>query len=227
MSIARTLAAVPLVAGCLGDVPAEPSFQADVLPILAASCVRCHAYPSIGGAPSEFRLDSHDDTVIDEGDPQDPLDDVRLFGVAYLAATIVDRVGKDEMPPTFPLEDVPRETLLAWARSVPLPPDPPAPRQPRPGNVMPVIAVDATGRAGTDVLVRYQLDDADGDLVVGELRLRGAGVDRLVVPIRAGRDEVRWAPGTTAPGSYALVARVDDGGGWLEVPAGSLVLEAP
>lgn len=216
-----------LLVACVGDVPASPSFQEDVLPLLAANCVRCHAYPQIGGAPADLRLDSHDDTVVDEGPTAGVDDDVVVIGAALAAGAIAAEVASGRMPPRATLDDRARDTLLAWARAVPAPPDPPPPRVARPGNALPGIEVDASGRDGGRVILRYRLDDADGDLVVGGLRLRGAGVDRLIAPIRAGRDELRWDPADLPPGRYELWAAVDDGGGWIELAAGGLTVEAP
>ena len=60
MTIARPLLVVTLAAAaCATDpVPAQPSWQLDVMPVLAANCVRCHGYPTSGFATPGFRLDS-------------------------------------------------------------------------------------------------------------------------------------------------------------------------
>ena len=226
------------LAGCAAEPLERPTFQ-DVTTILAASCLRCHAYPPIGGAPGDcapapgggddavrwcgFRLDSYDDFLVDEGDPGDPGDDVGVRGAAWVAAIIPSRVRdpRAPMPPRFPLEDAERETLIAWARG-----EPPL-REPRPGNRAPAFAVDVVATAGGYTLA-YELDDADGDLVVGQLRARLAGaVDHLVTPVQSGRDEVAWTPVGLPAGSYELYARVDDGGGWRDLAAGALDVGAP
>ncbi len=223
------LPACALVA-CVEAGPAQPSFQ-DVMPILAANCVRCHASPPIGGAPSActtgadgvrwcgFRLDSYDDLVVDEGDPSDPSDDVGVRGAAWVSAIIPARVSdpRSPMPPRFPLGDREQETLSAWARGEP--PD----RRARPGNEPPVIALDVVAPAGAVRVVRYAVGDADGDLVVGQLRARdGDGRERVIAPIQSGRDEVAWDTSGVAAGSYTLVARLDDGGGWIALDAGTI-----
>ena len=47
------------VAGCGTDpAPEAPSWQLDVLPVIAANCTRCHSYPLRGGASP--RLDQFD-----------------------------------------------------------------------------------------------------------------------------------------------------------------------
>jgi hypothetical protein len=222
------------LSACAADVPSQPTFQ-DVQPIVAANCIRCHAYPAIGGAPSScaadtsgvrwcgFRLDSYDDVIVDDGDPADPTDDVGVRGAASVAAIIPARVSdpRRPMPPRFPLDDLERETLIVWARG-----EPPS-RDPRPGNLAPMIELEATS-AGALVELRYALDDEDGDLVVGTLRARGAGGDvHLIAPIQSGRDELTWDATGVAAGSYALEAWVDDGGGGMTLAAGSIDVGAP
>ena len=59
LAVVSALAGGALV-GCNPTAPANPSFQVDVMPILAANCIRCHGFPSIGGAPHSFRYDSYD-----------------------------------------------------------------------------------------------------------------------------------------------------------------------
>jgi hypothetical protein len=241
MSLVRSCWWSPLLTACLAEAPASPGFQDEVLPILAANCARCHSYPAIGGAPSAcdvpsggahawcgFRLDGHDDVVVDEGDPGDPTDDLGVRGAAFIAGVIPARIGSSTspMPPRFPLDDVARLTLEAWSRGLPEPPSQP-PRIARPGNALPTISLEPVVRDAGSVVVRYELDDADGDLVVGGLRVRGAGIDTLLAPIRSGRDEVRWSPDGVPAGAYELIARVDDGGGWQELTAGTLIVEAP
>lgn len=225
------------VGACTASAPAQPSFQDDVMPILAANCVRCHAVPSIGGAPGAtacttpagggvtwcgLRLDSYDDTIVDEGDPADPDDDVGVRGAAFYAPIIPQRLASttDPMPPRFPLGDVERETVIAWAQG-----DPPA-RTPRADNQAPTIAVVEASRAAGVVTLGYTLDDRDGDLAQGGLRARGPAGDRLIAPLAAGTDLVTWDTRGIAAGTYQLVARVDDGGGWIELAAGELVIDA-
>ena len=220
-------AAAALAVGCAEDVPTAPNFQTDVLPILAANCVRCHGVPTIGGAPGDcidsaggprrcgFRLDSYDDTIIDEGDPGNPTDDRLVLGLASVALAIPERIDSptEPMPPRFPLGDRERAILAAWAAG-----DPPV-RSARADNVLPTATAALTD--GATVALAIEVDDGDRDPVIGELRARGPAGDRLIAPIRSGRASVSW-PRPTAPGSYAVVARLDDGAGWIEVPVASL-----
>lgn len=222
------------LSACATEVPSQPSFQ-DVMPIVAANCIRCHAYPVIGGAPGDceadasgvrwcgFRLDSYDDLIVNNGDPSDPTDDIGVRGAASVAAIIPSRVRdpRAPMPPRFPLDELERETLIAWARG-----EPPA-RDARPGNQPPAIALDVTP-GGEVVTLRYSLHDPDGDLVVGTIQARGAGDDdHLVAPLQSGHDTIAWNTAGLSAGAYALSAWVDDGGGWQALEAGTVVVGAP
>jgi hypothetical protein len=219
---------------CASEGPERPTFQ-DVMPIVAANCVRCHAYPPIGGAPEAcaadgngirwcgFRLDSYDDVIVDDGDPDDPRDDVGVRGAASVAVVIPSRVrdARAPMPPRFPLEDEERDLLIAWARG-----EPPS-REPRPGNLAPALEVEAEA-SGAAVTVRYVLRDPDADLVVGTLRARGPGGDVFLVgPLQSGRDELVWDTALVPSGSYALSASVDDGGERRVLDAGTVTVVTP
>ena len=41
----------------IASVPAHPTFESDVKPLLADHCLLCHSYPATRGAPTSFRLD--------------------------------------------------------------------------------------------------------------------------------------------------------------------------
>jgi hypothetical protein len=230
----RTTGWALALTACAADLPSQPTFQ-DVMPIVAANCIRCHAYPPIGGAPGNcttdangvrwcgFRLDSYDDIILDDGDPADPTDDIGVRGATSVAAIIPSRVQdpRAPMPPRFPLDELERETLIAWSRG-----EPPA-RDPRPGNRAPAIELDAKPTSDA-VALRYALHDPDGDLVVGTLRARGmGGEEHLITPLQSGRDEIAWDTSSVPAGVYTLSAWVDDGGGWLSLEAGSITVRTP
>ena len=221
-------ALVAAVVACTDSAATAPRFQDDVMPILAANCVRCHSVPTIGGAPGQsactttpgvkwcgFRLDSYDDTIIANGDPATPDDDVGVRGAAAIALAIPLRVASSDapMPPRFPLDENERATLVTWAQS-----DPPD-RTPRPGNQPPTIAATAIATAAA-VELRYTIADGDRDLVVGAVLARGVGGERVLAAVKSGTDALT----VTRPpaGSYALVAQLDDGAGQIEIAVGSL-----
>ena len=206
LAAAAALAAVPALAGCEPTAPASPSFQVDVMPILAANCVRCHGVPPLGGAPPEFRLDSFGPTVVDNRGTLDVADDVEVLGAAaygpFLRSRLVDSARP--MPPRFPLEDWQVDTLLAWGEA-----DPPTRGEPRPGNQLPVLVLDELGRDATTVTLAYELHDPDGDLVVGQLCDDEGAACLFLAPLSSGRGEVRID--TTLSGPVMLRARLDDG----------------
>jgi hypothetical protein len=207
----KAIALIVVIAACTPSAPDAPSFQEDVMPILAANCIRCHGYPSIGGAPDYFRLDSFDPVVIDDAGQT-------LDGAAFLASEIGRRVRSDDrrMPPRFPLDDYQIETLERWGAMMP-----PTRGEPRPDNAAPAMTVTETGRTGAIVHLVYDLHDPDRDLVVGELRAIGV-VDRFVAPVQSGRIAVDWDTTGVPAGNYDLEARLDDGAGLSTTIAGTI-----
>src|SRR6185312_13499319 len=62
------------VAACV-SAPAAPTWQGDVLPVIASNCVKCHGYPAEFGAPAGFRLD-----VLEDSDAIDPTTNWHIHG---------------------------------------------------------------------------------------------------------------------------------------------------
>jgi hypothetical protein len=224
------LLAIPLLVACTADVPDSPSFQLHVMPILAAHCVRCHGDPPIGGAPSEFRLDVYGDVVVREGRPREPDFDGQcgfepadaeavVCGAATYAQTIALRVGGDSnpMPPRFPIEDHQVETLRRWA-------DTAERGAPRAQNHVPTVVVVDAAQTGAALALRIRTADDDHDLVVGELRATVGGVPRLVGVVRNGVVDLVWDTTGIAPGTYPIVAHLDDGAMVHQVAAGQVVI---
>lgn len=216
-----------VLVGCVPEAPASPSFQEDVLPILAANCVRCHGYPTIGGAPPAFRLDAFADTVVSDGEPSTgcgapttPEVELEICGAATYASLIAARVDGSSrpMPPRFPLEDVQITTLENWARD-------PVRGAPRLANHVPSVVVEAVSRVDDLLTVTVSVDDTDRDLVVGTLFATVAGRARVVGTMRSGRDELVWNIAGIPSGDYPLVAKLDDGADLHEVTLGTLTIE--
>jgi hypothetical protein len=218
------LAIVIVLAGCSTDVPDTPSFQLDVMPILAANCVRCHGDPRLIG-PAGMRLDSYRDVVVDEAGPG-PGDDVVVAGAAAFAPLIATRIQDDvaPMPPRFGLDGRSVDVLVAWWGGRELG-DPPPRGEPRPGNRPPQIALEVIARDATSVTIRYELHDPDGDLVAGELRL-GDGTRRLIGPLHAGRGEL-VLPTADLAWTVPVLAVTDDGAQVHELAAGQIDVGAP
>lgn len=224
----RHLLPLTLIA-CGPEAPAAPSFQQDVLPILAAQCVRCHGFPAIGGAPPEFRLDSFGDVQVSDGipntlcgPPPEPGAELVICGASTYAGAITPRLRDDDrpMPPRFPLDDYQLETLENWSKN-------PLRGEPRPNNAVPEVSILEVSQAGTIVRVRVVTDDPDGDLVTGTLRAN-IERDRAVGALRSGTIELAWDVTGIAAGDYSLLAHVDDGAGMHVIPVGTITIaEAP
>jgi hypothetical protein len=199
-------------------VPDAPSYQADVMPILAASCLRCHGAPAIGGAPSRLRLDSYADVAAP--DPANPHGEIEIAGAASSAPLIALRVRDPDrpMPPRFLLDDWQLEVLERWAGAG-------APRgAPRPGNRPPAIAIEEVIDGGAVLGLRVRVSDPDGDVVAGSLRAV-IGADRqLVGAVRSGVLGLLWVPVAVPPGTYPLAASLDDGAAVHELEAGSITV---
>ncbi|MBA3461165.1 MAG: hypothetical protein H0T46_14470 [Deltaproteobacteria bacterium] len=241
--ILTTLWPFALIA-CAPDAPATPSFQADVMPILAGNCLRCHAAPVIGGAPEYFRLDVLEDVIVRDrtipaGDPDctPPRSEpgclpTVIGGAATWAATAAQRVDNDDrpMPPRFRIDDHEIETLQNWA-------DEGAPRgEPRPNNAEPAAAVESIERVVVRLedtppraflVLHVRVDDPDRDVVGGSLHARIAGVETFVGLVHSGVAVVRWETTSVAAGTYPLSARLDDGGAVSNVGLGTVTVEAP
>ena len=87
---------------------AEPDFQKDIAPLLAAKCLECHS----GSAP-EGALDLATQTGINKGGES---------GVAILAgkpdaSLFWERIRDDEMPPKHPLNDKEKKAFENWIQT--------------------------------------------------------------------------------------------------------------
>ncbi|CAN5912031.1 hypothetical protein BH11MYX3_BH11MYX3_26070 [soil metagenome] len=226
-----------LLAACgIDDPPAQPSWQVDVMPVLAANCVRCHSYPTLGFAAPGVRFDSYDavkvaalPTAIDGASTNATLISQRIRYNKFFPTLTV-------MPPTRELGDYEVAVLRNWAGLVDG--SMRAPRGPgRPDNRAPEVTVTEVSRAGTVVTFSYELRDADHDLVVGSLlgpRYAGVDLKSLVVgDLMTGRDTFSVDFAGIPAGSYPLTAHVDDGADidgpdgredYLDIPVGMLVL---
>lgn len=195
-----------LLAACGPDPIEAPTWAADIKPILAANCVRCHGFPNTGGAPNSFRLDVYEDTETDDGR--------YIAGAGLMSQYISDTTAAESMPPRLPLGGHHIDTLANWIALAPT--GDVAPKgAPRPGNRAPTILllettdVDATGIASN----RYEIRDPDKESVYGELLL-GANAEAAEVIARnlhAGRGTFSFNTNRFASGDYTLFARLDDG----------------
>ena len=118
------MAAAVGAAGCNLEpsVPGTPGYEADVLPILQARCIRCHGYPALGGATPGDRFDLYDCSGISDVT-------MCMGGAKDRAAAIKLRITLDKdnglhMPPkpAAPLSPYQVDTIVKWAAG-----NPPAP----------------------------------------------------------------------------------------------------
>jgi len=221
------LAAPP--SACTPGAPAVPTWQADVKPILAAACVRCHGDPAIGGAPTSFRLDVDHDTPGPSG---------RIRGAATMSRFIADRVSDDTMPPRFPLDDWQKQVLINWEGLRPVddlsgrPFGPPPRGAPRPDNAAPTATATIAATAGDRATIDYQVSDPDRELVYGEIQI-GPSPFLDLANSSLGRGQLHAGRGTVvvdladlAPGDQRVWAVIDDGGGSVAVPLGTVAAPA-
>jgi hypothetical protein len=227
-----------LVAGCtFEEAPTVPSWQVDVMPILAANCVRCHGYPTSGYATFGMRLDSYENTDVVGFDAPIQGAAVNATGIARRTRDGMRPPGELPMPPGRELGRYEGTVLRNWAGLVDG--SLKAPRGPgRLDNALPVLALAEVGRDAALVTFSYELRDADGDLVVGsvlgpvldEQSMLATGV---IGDLVAGRDGFAVDLTGIPAGTYDLVARLDDGADvdgpagvedYIEVPAGQLVV---
>jgi hypothetical protein len=209
--LAAALAALA-AAGC-DAVPDNPTWAADVAPILRANCIRCHTAPPTGAAPGGFRLDVLGLSQTDEGR--------YLVGARAMRRFMAERVDHLSMPPRFPLTKRQIEILQRWADN----PDTTA----NPDNRRPVMSLRVGALEGGFQTLAFDLDDADDELVVGRLEARGAAGDPIPLTreLRSGRGAVRWDVAATPPGDYQLVAVVDDGNGEVTLELASYRVQHP
>jgi hypothetical protein len=212
---------LPALVACTADAPAAPSYQRDVAPILAANCLRCHGAPALGGAPAGLRLDSYGDLAAP--DPRDPAAELPIFGAAAYAPALALRAADPDrpMPPRFPLDEWQIEVLERWAAAG-------APRgAPRPGNRPPAIEIEEVTAAAGALAVRARVTDPDDDVVAGTLRIVAGAGRPLVGPVRSGQVDLAWFTAGVSPGTYPLVALLDDGAAIHELDAGSITVPPP
>jgi len=223
LALASVLATA-LGACAVDDAPAAPSWQVDVLPIIAGNCVRCHSVPRRGGAGARL------DTFVD---------------ASPLATTMqrrVSRVGlltsptESYMPPGRSLAAYELAVLENWAASA----DTDGRGQRGAGradNQPPSVVVTDLAITSSTVSLRYDLADADHDYVTGTVvAVRGSEEDNLgfLIP---GVDQVSGSIDAERPGGdWRIELRLDDGADidgpdgdddYLVVELGTLIKDPP
>lgn len=109
------IAVAALLAACNPVPPAEPTWDADVAPLLVAHCVRCHTSPPFA-----------DPAIQTPTRPRVPATRLDVYEVAAMeSAVIVTQVTRKDLafrmppPPSEPLNDYEIEVLTRWDRNGP------------------------------------------------------------------------------------------------------------
>ncbi len=197
-----------LVSACGDNESGEhPTWIADIAPIVRANCLRCHTPPSLGGAPTDFRLDVYEDT---------PLANGRIIRGAFtMARFIAIRAGEEgDMPPDFARSDRQRETFMKWWQDG-------APFGNRTRNSRPQAELlSELPQADTEpVTLNYEVRDSDRDLVSGSLWVGDRLIKEMVL---SGGGTATMMPASFANGDYPIVAHLDDGLSLIERTMGVL-----
>lgn len=217
------LLAVNLVTGCGSNAPAEPTYFADVQPLLRANCVRCHGASGYQGRPGlrRFRLDRYVDDYVPDLQQSASNDAYEYHW--NIVRHAVDHASP-AMPPEYALSERQKELLRRWVEACP-PPDGGAlpdrrcaPKGER-DNRLPEVEVFAP--SPSDVIDQVlQLDfrawdaDADGLVVaVGYRRIDGDGEEGLLASnLGGGRQSLSLDTGVLASkGRFDVFAWLDDG----------------
>jgi hypothetical protein len=203
----KAILVVAATAAACTSAPATPTWQADVLPIVASNCVRCHGAVPEFGAPRSFRLDVLEDASTD------PLTGMPIHGAQTMYYRMRDRVDDGSMPPKLPLVGDSVDVIDNWfaeaqgSSVVTASYASPTPRgAERPGNRAPTLSLTPTGAPDT---YAYAIADADRDLVEGRLTIGGAVV---ASGLRSGTGTVTLdLSAVRTPGAQPLDAVLDDG----------------
>lgn len=208
LAIAITLAA------CDSPMPPDrPSWQVDVMPLFAANCVRCHAYPFRGDGATALRLDSFDDSELADGNV--------ATGASKSVQAIFRRThdiallpNQQVMPPDRPLSDFELAVVRNWAN---LGNGEHAIRGPgHADNHAPTITLTEVSREATSVTFSYVVEDTDNDLVVATVigprfKLNKLEPESVIGNPTIGRGTFTWDTTAVPPGDYTLKAKLDDG----------------
>jgi hypothetical protein len=158
----KQLALITIFAACGADVPANPTYFADVQPILRANCTRCHGADPSDPKIAKFRLDRY---------VKDDLATFDVYDYAIGADSALMRVAVNleapAMPPDYTLTDRQRDILARWVMQG-------APKGSR-ANFPPeleLIAPSGAAAADQSLEVSFHASDRDLDGLVVQLWAR-------------------------------------------------------
>jgi len=204
----RHLLPLLVLAACGPDVPSEPTWFADVQPILRPNAGRGHGGDTADERISGYRLDRH------------VAGDMVAIDAADYAASIIQHAVDHEppaMPPDYELTERQQEILVRWAAR-----DPSVRKGTRanhPGRIE--LASDAPSEVDQELVLSYRAWDDELDGLVVQLFAYDydTGVEwPLGKPTGAGLRSLAADTGTLpSKHSFAMRAIVDDG--YFDVPA--------
>jgi hypothetical protein len=117
------LATAAAGAGCYLEpsVPGEPTYEADVKPILEARCIRCHGYPQLEGATEKVRFDLFECPTTDAGPPCSA--GAKIIAPVMKVRLLLSDDAAGHMPPkpAAPLSKYQVDTIVKWADEKPAP----------------------------------------------------------------------------------------------------------
>jgi hypothetical protein len=198
----RHLVLIVVLAACGADVPSEPTYFADVQPILRANCVRCHGADPIDIKVAKYRLDRYvknDSQTLDAFDYAQAIHD---HAVDHMAPA---------MPPDYELSERQQQILANWFANG-------APKGTRDNHLPQLALIAPTGDTPTadqaiDTTFRTWDDDLDGLAV--QLWARDAGTsERIELGAQTGGGERSLSidAGTLAHmHTFQIYAVIDDG----------------
>jgi hypothetical protein len=223
--------------GCADPVPpTNPSWQTDVMPILADKCVRCHGAEARGGAPPTLRLDSYGPVAKNA--------DGAVAGAASAALQIFKRVSgigllrNDlKMPLGGKMNDYEIAVLRNWAALADGNGN--APRGTgNKSNSAPTVSVSVGSKLDMKLTVMITVEDSDDDLVVGSVWgpiLKAGQIQQGVIgSVSNGLNEVLLDVNGIVAGTYPITIHADDGADidgedgtsdYVELSAGTITIE--
>ena len=197
--------ALIVLTACGAEVPASPTYFADVQPILRANCTRCHGADPSDPKIAKFRLDRY---VKNDAATFDVWD--YASGPTPELVRVAVELGSPAMPPDYVLTDRQREILARWVAQG-------APKGTR-ANRAPQIELLAPLGATTadqtlDTTFHAWDDDLDGLFVQMWARDLAAGEDiPLGAQTGAGVRQLAIDTGTLASKrTFEIYAVLDDG----------------
>jgi len=159
----------------------NPTWEADVYPILQGQCLHCHGQDHESKGQSVTRFDFFDLSNCTDLSFVDkaPTISANHSQIKTLIVPSPDLLRKDLMPPipASSLEDWQIETIKNWAKIT----DKEKRRGSRSRNHNPKIIITSKlpNDVGDELKVSYRFEDTDGDPVIGVLKLGDAKVDLL------------------------------------------------